>query len=142
MKTMKSTFAAVIIGWSVLCGILAMFALPQIRSHFSEQRHYFIWLRSPEKLTGSEEDLRARKVLEEAARRNILKSEFFEKLKQEGNTSGIYVEHTVVNPTFYWLYGFSVVLFWGVPALVFAVIWSVVSKRNNGNAPFAPQAQH
>lgn len=135
MKTMQSTFAVVIIGWSVLCGILAVFALPEIRSHFSDQRHYFVWIRSPGRLTGSEEDSKAREVLEEAARRNLLKSEFFEKLKREGNTSGVYVEHTVVNPTFYWLYTFSVVLFWGVPALVLAVVWSVVSKRNNENTP-------
>jgi hypothetical protein len=59
---MKSTFAIVIISWSVLCGILAIGALPQIQSHFSEQHQYFIWLRSPEKLTGSEEDLKAQDI--------------------------------------------------------------------------------
>jgi hypothetical protein len=71
---MKSTFGAVIVGWFLVCGILAVLALAEFRSHFSEQRHYFVWFRNPGKLTGSEEDQRAREALEEAANRNLLQS--------------------------------------------------------------------
>lgn len=109
-------------------------ALPDIRSGFSEQQHYFVWFRAPDKLTGSDEDIRARRVLESMAKRGILKEEFLEKLRRQGSLGGQYVEYLQVPGAFYWFYLFGVVLFWGIPALLMSMLWrSDSSRRSSGN---------
>jgi hypothetical protein len=118
----KSLFAILVIGWSIFSAILGIFALPDFRSQFAEQRYYFVYLRDPSKLTGSPDDTRTREVLEEASRRGILKSEFFEKLKKDTAVGGFHVEYTVVPAIFYWLYALAVIGLWGIPVLVLSAL--------------------
>jgi hypothetical protein len=127
---MKNLLPALLVGWSILCATLAAVALPDIRAGFSEQQHYFVWLRDPEKLTGSDEDIQARLVLRSMAKRGILKDNFLDKLKSEGSLGGLYVEHLEVHGSFYWVYVFCVVLFWGIPSLFICVLW-----KKRGEAP-------
>lgn len=119
---MNSRVSVLIVGWSVLCALSASLAFPEVRAGFSEQQTYFVWLRDPSKLTGSEDDTRARRAIEEMARRGILKDHFLETLRKDESLGAQYVEYLKVPSSFYWCYLFALVLFWGIPALLITML--------------------
>jgi len=120
---------ALIIGWSLISIAISYYMFDLMKNDFTEEQYYFTYLKSSEKLTGSNDDSEVRIILEELSRRGAFK-QFLEQLKEDAEFGGKYVEYVDVEPKFYLLFPIYVFLIWSIPILVFCILSFTFKKRN------------